>query len=141
MDKSGKTFDIFLSYPREEREWVRRLADALAEHGLRAWYAEAEIMPGELWAEGLEEGLRSSTYFVSVVTPESAQSNWAAWELGAALGLHKPIIPIVAADVPFEVIPDPVKRRRYIPKTDPAAVAEEIAHSIAGKRKTEKVPA
>lgn len=137
----SETFDVFLSYPHEEGEWVRRLVSALTERGLRVWYDETAIKPGESWIEGLQHGLRASTHFVFVITPKVAQSNWAAFELGAALGMKRSIIPIVAEDVSPDAIPGPARLRRYVLKTDPAVVADEIVRAIAGEREREKTPA
>jgi hypothetical protein len=122
---------IFLSYSHQDkdRDWVRRLVDALSEKGVDVWYDETEIKPGDSWADRTEEGLRESAYVVFIVTSETT-SNWSAAELGAALALRKPVIPIVAEDVPFENIPGPIKLRKYLPKGDPVTVADEIVGTI-----------
>ena len=124
-------YDVFLSYTAKDREWVRRLANALSEQGLNVWYDEIEIKPGDVWRDQTEKGLRASTYVVMVITPEAAHSNWQAAELGAALALQKPLIPIVAEDVPSKDIPGPIRLRKYLLKADPTVVADEIARGIA----------
>jgi hypothetical protein len=118
---------------------VQRLVEALAARGLRVWFDEAEIRAGEPWANKIETALRSSTHFVSIITQRSARSNWASFELGAALGLHKSIIPVVADDVAPAMIPGPARIRRYIVKADPAIVADEIVRGIAGEHETKQV--
>ena len=132
-----KKYDIFLSYAGEDREWVRRLANALLEQGLNVWYDEIEIKPGDMWRDQTEKGLRASTYVVMVITPEAVHSNWQAAELGAALASQKPLIPIVAADVPLKDIPGPIKLRKYLLKADPTVVADEIVRGIASARGVE----
>jgi len=67
----------------------------------------------------------------------AARSNWQAVELGAALALQKPLIPIVAEDVPVKDIPGPIKLRKYLLKADPMVVADEIARGIASARGVE----
>lgn len=133
----SRKYDIFLSYQIKDREWVGCLVDALSEQGLHVWYDEMEIKPGDSMLDRVEEGLHDSTYVVFVITSETARSNWAAAELGAALALQKPLIPIVAEDMPLEDIPGPIKLRKYLLKGDPRAVAEEIAHVVVSKRKSE----
>jgi hypothetical protein len=130
-------YDVFLSYTAKDREWVRRLANALLEQGLNVWYDEIEIKPGDVWRDQTEKGLRASTYVVMVITPEAAHSNWQAAELGAALALQKPLIPIVAEDVPSKDIPGPIRMRKYLLKADPAVIADEIARGIASEREVE----
>jgi hypothetical protein len=133
----SKKYDIFISSQSKDREWVRRLVDALSEQSLRVWYDEAEIKPGDSWSDRIEEGLRESSYTVFVITPEAAHSNWMAVELGAALALQKPVIPVVSEDIRLEDIPGPIRLRKYLPKGDPKSVAEEIAHGVVSEDKTD----
>ncbi len=137
----SSSYDIFVSYPHEEREWASQLASVLAERGLRVWFGEKQIKPGESWIDGVKQGLQASNYFVFIITSRVIQSNWAALELGAALGLNKSIIPIIAADVTPDEIPGPARLRRYILKSDPATVAEEIVRAISNAPESEKIPA
>ena len=129
-----KTYDVFLSYPHEEREWVQQLVHELSERGLRVWYGEAEIKPGQLWGAAVQQALDASDYFVLIITAKTAQSNWAALELGAALGLSKAVIPVVADNLPMDAIPGPARLRQLIVKTDPAKVADEIMRAITKPR-------
>ncbi len=126
-----KKYDVYLSYTGKDREWVRRLANALLKQGLNVWYDEIEIKPGDVWRDQTEKGLRASTHVVMVITPDAVHSNWAAVELGAVLASQKPLIPIVAEDVPSKDIPGPIKLRKYLLKADPTVVADEIARGIA----------
>lgn len=126
-------YDIFLSYQHKDYEWVKRLVDALSEQGLSVWYDENEIKIGDSLIDRIEEGLRESAYVVSVITSDTARSNWAAAELGAILALQKPLIPIVTDDTPLEGIPGPIRLRKYLRKGDPKAVAEEIARRVASE--------
>lgn len=126
------TYDVFLSYQDEDRDWTRRLADALLEAGLRVWYAETEIKPGDSVVDRVEAGLRGSTYVV-FITPRVV-SNWTAVELGAALALHKPLIPVVAEGSPWEDIPGPIRLRKQLTKGDPAVVADEIIRTVVRER-------
>ncbi len=131
-------YDIFLSHARkhDDNEWVKRLADALSERGVEVWYDE-KIKPGDSLSEKIEEGLRQSRRIAFIVTPATARSNWMAFELGAALALNKPLIPIVAEDTPLEDIPGPIRLRKSLSKDDPVAVAERIVRDIASERETE----
>jgi hypothetical protein len=60
-----------------------------------------------------------------VITPEAAHSNWQAAELGAALALQKPLIPILAEDVPSKDIPLQTEAP-LLPKSVSAPVRELI---------------
>jgi len=128
-------FDVFLSYRHEDLDWVASLARALADRGLHVWYADAQIRPGDSMADRLADALRASDYAVMVISSEDV-SNWAAVELGAILALRKPLIPIIAPQVPWAKVPGPVKLRRHLPKGDPDAAADEIARVISSGRGT-----
>jgi hypothetical protein len=121
------TYDIFVSYPHKHRDWVRSFVEALEKHNLKVWFDEKAIPPGEPFVEKLEEGIRNSNAVVYIVTPEVVNSKWALVELGAALGGRKTIIPIVSEDVPVGELVSPIRRRRWITKSDPLANADEVA--------------
>ncbi len=69
----SKEYDIFLSYPPEDRDWVRRLASALSEQGLCVWYDETGMKPGDMLLDRMEKGLRESSHVVFVIMPEAVQ--------------------------------------------------------------------
>jgi len=126
-------YDIFLSYHRKDDEWAKRLVDALSKQGVDVWYDE-KVKPGDSLRDKIEEGLRQSRQVAFIITPETARSNWMALELGAALALKKPLIPIVAEGTPLEDIPGPIRLRKSLSKGDPDIVAEKIARGIAAER-------
>ncbi|MDZ7291957.1 MAG: toll/interleukin-1 receptor domain-containing protein [candidate division KSB1 bacterium] len=121
------TYDIFVSYNHKHRDWVRSFVEALEKHHLKVWFDEKAILPGESFVEKLEEGIRNSNAVVYIVTPEAVHSKWALIELGAALGGEKTLIPIVSEDVPVGELATPIRRRRWITKSDPLANANEVA--------------
>ena len=128
------TYDVFISYARQNREWVRRLVDALERASLRVWYDEREIRAGEVFNKRLDEGLRSSRYIAFVFTPDALHSNWVAFELGAALALEKALIPIVSPDVAVQDLPGPIRVRRFLYMEEPNSVAAQIARIVGHER-------
>ena len=51
--------DVFFSYKREDRERVKRLAEALQVHGLSVWW-DIELEGGSLWRHRLLEELQAA---------------------------------------------------------------------------------
>jgi hypothetical protein len=125
-------YDIFLSYSNLDREWASSLEEALREKGLKV-FDMSTIEPGKLLATELEAGLKESKSVVLLVSRNSMNSNCNAVELGAALALKKQVLPVVFDDVPFESLPAPIKRRKFLGKQSPTEVAEKISAGLAVK--------
>ncbi len=73
-------FDVFLSYSAPDRPVVRRIADRLVEAGLRVWYDEWEIRPGDSIPAMIEKGLESSRVLALCTSHHSQDSHWARLE-------------------------------------------------------------
>lgn len=125
-------FDVFISHSHQDSQWARQLAQGLQDRGVSVWLAEDRISPGEEWGRKIREGLHKSSRIVFLVGAGASKSNALGLELGMALGEGKLIIPVVDPDVPLEEIPGPIRRRQFLKKGDPKAVAEEIAEALAG---------
>ncbi len=90
---------IFISYSKQDVEFVRYLAALLRDQGFDVWY-DAELNPGEDWWTVLEREIRACDAFIVVMTPQARQSRWVLRELLLAEKLHKPVFPVlVTGDV------------------------------------------
>ncbi len=126
-------YDVFLSHSHKDREWVSGLVKALSQRNLRVWSDSEGIQAGDSWREAIDEGIRRSKSFVTIITPENVCSSFMAAELGSALALKKTLIPIVSKDTPSEELPGPVRLRRYIYMDEPEIVAEDISRRLIAK--------
>ena len=53
-------WDVFISHASEDKEAIARpLAEALRSHGLRVWYDEFALRPGNSLRESIDRGLVS----------------------------------------------------------------------------------
>jgi TIR domain len=52
-------YDAFISYPREDRKEVLKIAEAISKEGIKVFFDE-EIRPGERWQDAITEGLSSA---------------------------------------------------------------------------------
>ncbi|HEX8245943.1 MAG TPA: toll/interleukin-1 receptor domain-containing protein, partial [Longimicrobium sp.] len=93
-----RDFDVFLSYSSKDVEWAEAFVDTLRSSGVRPW-SHVDIAPGEKWAERIEDALRHSHTLVFFLTPNSVDSPWTFFEIGAAIADRKRIIPIITEDV------------------------------------------
>ena len=73
----------FISYAREDREYVEKLVRFLGNEGIDAWYDE-HINPGKVAANTLLQKIRECAAFIVVMSPASADSGWVVDELDAA---------------------------------------------------------
>jgi hypothetical protein len=86
MRNKDSEYDLFISYPNEERPFVQQLVPALRDRGLRVWFDEGRLRIGDSVLRSIEDGLEHSRNFLVVVSPKAASSRWSQFELGVALG-------------------------------------------------------
>jgi hypothetical protein len=125
---------IFISYSHtdSEKEWVREFVEALQRQGVSVWFDEAELPPGTVLTDAIENALRKSDTLISVVSPEGIKrSAWFYFELGAALGTHMRIVPIVPEDLDPALLPHPLRIRKYLPRKSPQQTAKAFASATA----------
>jgi hypothetical protein len=94
---------VFISYSRNDMEFVQRLAADLKHAGLDVWWDLSDIQGSEVWEHRIEEGLRTSQYFIVVLTPASLESRWVRREYLSADNTGVKIIPLKLK--PFDVTP------------------------------------
>ena len=107
---------IFFDYSFKNQDFAERLAGDLEKNGLRTWLADKEIYAGDKLLPKIEEGLRTSGYFLAIVSKPWLESDWTKKELEMALkrqekGLWPNIIPILIEDVE---LPNYIKDRKYV---------------------------
>jgi WD40 repeat protein len=88
---------IFISHSTQDRGFVEgELRAALAQPGVETWYAKTSIRTAESWDRSILDGLKSCDWFLVVMSPRSAQSEWVRDEVQWAVE-HRPgkIIPVL----------------------------------------------
>jgi WD40 repeat protein len=105
-------FDVFLSHSSKDKPLVRELAERLKADGLRVWFDEWEIAPGDHISGKVVKGLEQSRRLVVVMTESFFASEWAAYEhytvhFSAPTNAERRFIPLLAADceIPFGLRP------------------------------------
>lgn len=121
---------VFISYTGRDREWARSFAKALKERGLTVWFDEFDIRPGDSFVDAIEAGLRSSDVIVLLVDAEVSARPNLFFELGAAIGMRKRVVPIVPKDIDPSTLPLELRLRRYLVRNTPEQVAEELSATL-----------
>lgn len=91
-------FDIFLSHNSADKPAVRELARRLAQHGIRVWLDEDQLIPGRPWQALLEKGIEESSTG-AVLVGKDGLGPWEDEEMQALLRHAategKPVIPVL----------------------------------------------
>ncbi|MCE7000338.1 TIGR02679 domain-containing protein [Saccharothrix sp. S26] len=76
------TWDVFISHAHEDKTaFVRPLATALREAGLRVWYDEYTMVPGDSIRESIDKGIQRSQAGLLVMSPHFFRKFWTKQEV------------------------------------------------------------
>jgi WD40 repeat protein len=106
---------IFISYSRQDEEFVRRLHDALTAQGRECWIDWRGIRPTAEWMEEVRGAIEASDAFMYVISPDSVDSEVCREEIEHAGELSKRILPVVYRDVDAERVPAAARAKHWIP--------------------------
>src|SRR5262249_16546843 len=100
-------FDVFLSYSSKDRAIVRDVARRLRGDGLRVWFDEWEIRPGDMIQKRIDDGLEQSRVLVLCLSAHSMGADWPALESGVfrfrdPLNSERRFIPLRLDDSPLK---------------------------------------
>jgi hypothetical protein len=75
-------FDVFLSHSAKDKTVVRALAERLRADGLKVWFDEWVLKPGDSVPAKIEDGLERSRVLVLFMSANAFGSEWAQLEAG-----------------------------------------------------------
>jgi WD40 repeat protein len=91
-------YDAFISYSRRDKEFVRRLHQALERSGHKSWVDWQDIPITANWWNEIEAGIESADTFIFVISPHSVASEVCGQEIDHAVKHNKRLVPIVWHD-------------------------------------------
>jgi hypothetical protein len=106
--------EVFISYSRKDKEFVRRLHEALNQRDREAWVDWEDIRPTEEFMQAIYGAIEGADTFVFVLTPDSVASEVCAREIAHAAAHNKRMVPIVARDVDAKAVPEPLAKLNWI---------------------------
>src|SRR5438034_517243 len=77
-------YDVFLSHSAKDKAVVRSLAERLRQDGLKVWFDEWVLKPGDSIPAKIEEGLEHSRVLVLCMSANAFGSDWATPVSGRA---------------------------------------------------------
>lgn len=80
---------VFISYPRSEEVFVKRLLEDLRAHGFQAWLDKTNIDPGSPdWETAIRDAVRNAYAIVLIASPRVIKSLYIKGELNLAKRYH-----------------------------------------------------
>ena len=95
--------DVFISYAREDADWVRALALRLELSGVQVYFDEWDLRPGAVAVHELDDAIRRSGNAIQVLSPVAVTKPWVREEYAALM--HQSVerglrfIPIIYGEV------------------------------------------
>ena len=96
-------YRVFISYAHADRKLVKKIAKILTELDLVTLW-DKDINPGKPFTAEIRDMITRAHLFVPIVTPNSLNRPWVHQEVGFAVALNIPILPISIDANPSEMI-------------------------------------
>ncbi|MBU0609590.1 MAG: toll/interleukin-1 receptor domain-containing protein [Armatimonadetes bacterium] len=91
-------YRVFVSYSRDDLELARRLVDILGRAGLTPiWDQDIEL--GSAFSEAIRNTISHADVFMPLLTEQYVTRPWLRQEIGHAMDLGIPVLPIAVGDV------------------------------------------
>ncbi len=142
-------YDVFLSHSSADKPVVRELAERLKAAGLRVWFDEWLIQPGDLISAKLEEGLEHSAVLLLCMSANAFGSDWVSLEGHTAIfrdpqNLERRFVPLRLDDAPIKAMLRGYSYIDWRPEADRQAQLGRLLQACgaeAGERPGEPGPA
>ncbi|MEM9952126.1 MAG: toll/interleukin-1 receptor domain-containing protein [Chloroflexota bacterium] len=89
------TDTFFISYSRQDLDYVKKLEQQLHSEGFTFWRDEHEIGGGDVWWELIKKNLENCAALIVIMSPDSAKSSWVMRETAIADYLGKTMVPLL----------------------------------------------
>lgn len=96
-------YRIFISYSHEDLEDVERIVRVLQENGLTVLW-DKEFAVGKGFQEQIRTFIAYSHVFLPVLTAQSSQRGWVHQEIGYAMALNVPVLPVAMEVLPGQML-------------------------------------
>src|SRR5437870_4936603 len=93
---------LFISYSRDDKQYVHELAEAFKEETQHDVWLDRRLVGADRWWDTILDEIERCECFIVILTPRCVTSIFCNAELGYALDLGKPILPLLmkSTDIP-----------------------------------------
>lgn len=96
-------FRVFISYSRKDLEIVERIDAVLRDMDLvPVW--DRTIKPGAAFADEIKSKIATAHLLIPILTPRTQESPWVHQEIGFAIGIDVPVLPVTIGSLPGEML-------------------------------------
>ncbi len=124
-------YKVFISHSArpEDIAFINEILGRVSRLGIQCYMAEHDVQAGVMLNEKLRERIRQSDCVLAFLTRGSINSDWVKWEMSAADGFEKLVIPVVEAGIE---IPRFLLGKEYIKfdRYNYAATAQHISQYL-----------
>src|SRR4051812_10661083 len=96
-------YRAFISYSHGNEKEFRAVLRTLERRGLHVW-SDRELTAGAGFTEQIRLRITHSHLFVPILTPESHKRGWVHQEIGFAVAMRVPVVPICIGRLPDGMI-------------------------------------
>ncbi len=125
--------DVFISYSRKDREFVRSIADNLKNEERDTWVDWEDIEYAEDWWQKICAGIEAADNFIFVISPDSLNSEVCRNEIQHAEDHHKRIIPILHRELTkaeVQQLPSVIAHHNWLPFTTASDFATSLTELL-----------
>jgi len=97
------SYRVFISYSHSDRHFVERLVEALDKAGVTPLW-DNDLLPGTGFSDQIQSFTINSHVLMPFITTASAERPWLHQEIGFAIALGKPVLPVILGGLPLGII-------------------------------------
>jgi hypothetical protein len=126
---------VFISYSRQDRQFVERLSRELQLAGIQTWIDTQNISAGANWQQEIEKGLLKADVLLYVASSQASSSAWIELELQAFLKGSGRIIPLIIDDAGSTSMPPSLQTIQWVDfRQDFQSAVRQLLAGIQGLR-------
>jgi hypothetical protein len=103
ITKDEYKYRVFISYSHEDTELVEQITSILEENGLQPML-DKSFASGHGFTDQIKNYIAHAHVFMPVITRESITRSWIHQEIGYAMALNIPVMPVCYGELPGQMI-------------------------------------
>src|SRR6266496_6435195 len=96
---------VFISHSSSDRWIAEVIAEKIGSIGASCWLDEKDLEGGEVIVDRIINGIDLCDEALVLISPQSVQSQWVAFEIGGVRAQHKRVTPILNNVRPDDMAP------------------------------------